>query len=68
VRPEDVVAYNEVARRVMQSNGIAIDDLYALALPRLSTLQLKNNVHFTTEGYEALARQVANSVLAALGK
>jgi hypothetical protein len=66
--PEDVTAYNDVAMRIMRANGIVVDDLYALALPRLGALQLKNNVHFTPEGYEALARQVADSVSKALEK
>ena len=32
------------------------------------TLQIKNNVHFTTEGSAALAERVAASVREALGK
>jgi lysophospholipase L1-like esterase len=61
-RSADVPAYNAAAVRVMQENGIPIDDLYALALPRLAAIQRPANVHFTDAGYAALARQVADSV------
>ena len=59
-------AFNEVARRVMQESGVAIDDLHAFALPRLAEIQLPQNVHFTPAGSDALARQVAASIRAAL--
>jgi acyl-CoA thioesterase-1 len=62
----DEIAYNAVARKIMEENGIAIDDLYAFALPRLKAIQLPNNVHFTDEGSEELAKQVASSILDAL--
>jgi acyl-CoA thioesterase-1 len=65
-QPDDVVKYNEAARRVMIKNGVAIDDLYAVALPRLADIQLPNNVHFTKEGSAELAKQVAASIEASL--
>jgi rhodanese-related sulfurtransferase/lysophospholipase L1-like esterase len=61
-RKGDDVEFNNVARKVMQESGVAIDDLYMLALPRLAEIQLKANVHFTPKGYEALAAQVAASI------
>jgi hypothetical protein len=67
-RSEDVIAYNRVALKVMEDNNVAIDDLYSFALPRLDEIQRPSNVHFTPAGSEALARQVAASILAALGK
>ena len=66
--PEDVLAYNEVAKRIMDERGIAIDDLYAFALPRLAEIQQPANVHFTEEGYEVLAQQVAASIEAAMAE
>ena len=66
--PGDVAKYNDAATRVIEENGIAINDLYAFALPRLKELQQPNNVHFKEEGSRALAEQVAASVLAALGQ
>ncbi len=62
----DVIAYNEAAREIMEKNGVAIDDLYAAALPRLEEIQLPENVHFTRQGYEFLARAVAQAIRAAL--
>jgi hypothetical protein len=64
--PGDEVRYNEIARRVMQKHGVAIDDLYAFALPRLAEIQLPANVHFKPEGSKQLADQVASSILKAL--
>jgi len=67
-RPADVAIYNAAARRVMDPNGIAIDDLNALAARRLSEIQLPKNVHFTPAGGEVLAAQVAASIRKALKK
>jgi lysophospholipase L1-like esterase len=60
--PADVARYNEAALRVMKDNGVAVDDLYTFALPRLSEIQQPVNVHYTDTGYEALATQVARSI------
>jgi len=65
---EDVIAYNAVAKKIMDENGIAIDDLYAFALPRLDKIQLKANVHFTDKGSTELAERVASAIEAALKK
>jgi lysophospholipase L1-like esterase len=61
-RDTDVVAYNTVAKKIMEENNIPIDDLYSFAKPQLEKLQKKNDVHFTEEGSAALARQVAASI------
>jgi arylsulfatase A-like enzyme/lysophospholipase L1-like esterase len=70
VRPyravEDVARYNTVATAVMAERGIAVNDLYAFALPRLAELQRPVDVHFTPAGSQALAAQVAASVRRAL--
>jgi len=62
----DAEKYNRVALRVMKNHGIAINDLYSFALERLGDIQRPKNVHFTPEGSEQLAEQVANSILKAL--
>jgi acyl-CoA thioesterase-1 len=59
----DEVKYNEIALRVMKKHGVAIDDLYAFALPRLSEIQLPANVHFKPEGSKQLAAHVAANIL-----
>ena len=64
----DEEKYNDVARRVMQKHGVAIDDLYAFAQPRLAEIQLPANVHFKPDGSKQLAKQVAASIGQALGK
>ena len=65
-KAEDVPRFNEVAKKVVDENQIAIDDLYTFALPKLKEIQLPANVHYTPKGYEALAGEVAKSILAAL--
>jgi acyl-CoA thioesterase-1 len=62
----DEVKYNEIALRIMQKHGVAIDDLYAFALPRLAEIQLPANVHFKPEGSKLLADRVAASISKAL--
>ncbi|MEA3210509.1 MAG: hypothetical protein QOE70_3566 [Chthoniobacter sp.] len=64
--PGDEVKYNEAAARVMKDEGVATDDLYAFALPRVSEIQLPKNVHFKGEGYAALAKQVVETITAAM--
>ena len=44
---KDEIAYNEAAARVMKDEGVAIDDLHALAESRLAEIQLPKNVHFS---------------------
>jgi hypothetical protein len=58
----DEVKYNEAALRVMKEFGVAIDDLYAFAKPKLAKIQLPKNVHFTPEGYQELAGQVGAAI------
>ena len=67
-QPADVLKYNEAARQVMIKNGVAIDDLFATALPKLADIQLPHNVHYTKEGYAEMAKQVAASIEEALKK
>jgi acyl-CoA thioesterase-1 len=62
----DVPLYNEAAARVMSDLGIPTNDLYAFMLPRMAELQLPQNVHFTSAGYEELAKQVAGVIAVAL--
>ena len=60
----DGAEYNVVAAGVMQSLGIATNDLFAFAQPRLEEIQRPANVHFTPEGSEELAKEVAGAILA----
>ena len=56
--PEDAARYNTVALKIMKENGIAIDDLYRFALPRLKEIQRPGNVHFTKKGSKQLGGEV----------
>jgi len=64
----DVVAYNAVAKKIMDENGVTINDLYSAALPNIATLQLPANVHFKGEGSAFLAKKVAESIVATLNQ
>ena len=63
---EDALAYNAVAKKIMDENDVAVDDLYAFALKQLDKIQRPANVHFTPEGSAVLAGQVAASIVKAL--
>src|SRR5262249_5031882 len=56
-KDSDVVAFNAVAKKIMEENGVAIDDLYTFAKPKLEKIQRPANVHFTPEGSDALAER-----------
>jgi acyl-CoA thioesterase-1 len=58
----DVSRYNTAARRVMGSQGVMIDDLYAVAAPRLAEIQIPLNVHFNQVGWEVLGDKVAAAI------
>lgn len=64
--PDDAARYNTAALRVMERHGIAVDDLYAFALPQLAEIQLPANVHFSPTGSERLAEAVVESILPVL--
>ena len=61
-----VPEYNAIAAKVMEDNGVAIDDLNAAITPRIAELQNPKDVHYKPEGYAFLAKQVAASIEAAL--
>jgi len=64
----DSVKYNEIAAKVMKENGIPIHDVYALVKPNMAELMLpKGNVHFTKQGSQTIANDVAAQILKALG-
>ena len=63
---KDFVTYNAVARKVMEENGIRVNDLYGFSLPRLHEIQIPVNSHFTPEGSKVLATQVTSAILKTL--
>ena len=62
----DVEKYNALAKKIMKEHGVAINDLYALALPKLKEIQRPVNVHFTPAGSELLAKEVVKHIREAL--
>jgi acyl-CoA thioesterase-1 len=67
-KPGDEVAFNAVAKKIMEENGVQINDLYTLANGRLKGIQRPANVHFTDAGSKVLAKQVAAHIESALKK
>jgi len=61
--------YNAIAARVMRKHGIATDDLFTLSKGFAGKLSTKaGDVHYTAEGYEKLANQVAATIESSLIK
>jgi hypothetical protein len=53
-----VISRNQAAQNVMKEFGIAVNDLYTVALEHLE-LRVPDGYHFLPEGYEVLADAVA---------
>ena len=51
------------AFQIMEGQGIPVNDLYTTALSQLKEIQIPFDVHFTFEGSEILAKQVADAIL-----
>jgi acyl-CoA thioesterase-1 len=60
--PGSEVPYNQVARAVATAEGVALNDLWAVASPRLAHLQIPRNVHFHARGSAELAQHVAAAI------
>ncbi|NNE00393.1 MAG: SGNH/GDSL hydrolase family protein [Pirellulaceae bacterium] len=58
----DETQYNRIAKRVMQENDIAINDLHGYVLPEFSRLQKPRDLHYTTAGSAYLAKRVAAQI------
>jgi acyl-CoA thioesterase-1 len=54
--------YNRVAVKIMNKNGILINNLHAFMVPRMAELQLPNNVHFTEQGSREMAKKVVERI------
>ncbi len=60
--------YNAAAVRVAKDAGALVNDLHAFVVRHTDAQQLPNNVHFTPQGYDQLAVEVAAKIEAALAK
>lgn len=65
---DDVSAYNRIAEEIMASEGVVINDLNSFIRNRLEGNQKPHDVHFTPEGSELLAGQVADAIEAQLSR
>ena len=63
----DEIKYNAIAEKIMNANGIPINDLHAHALLKTPSIQAKEgDVHFNKNGYRYLADKVARELSRAL--
>ena len=60
--------YNAAAVRVAKEAGILVNDLHAFVARHSDPQQLPNNVHFTPQGYDQLAVEVAARIEATLAR
>jgi lysophospholipase L1-like esterase len=65
---DDVGGYNRIAGKVMTECGVTVNDLNAFIRPHVAKYQTPHDVHFTAEGSEFLAEQVAAAIQAQLSK
>ena len=61
-----VKEYNVIAARVMAENGVITDDLNAHMTPEFDRLHNPKDLHYGAEGYEFLAKKVAEEITKAL--
>jgi lysophospholipase L1-like esterase len=65
----DEIVYNKVAAKVMNENGISVDDLWTAVQPHYPELQHRpNDVHYNDQGYRVLADSVVGSIKTSLAK
>lgn len=68
LRGDNIAKYNDAALKVMEEEGIAIDDLYTFVLPHRTEWQDGDTVHFNATGNKHLAQQVSESILKAIAE
>ncbi|MFZ2640107.1 MAG: SGNH/GDSL hydrolase family protein [Verrucomicrobiia bacterium] len=64
----DEAEYNDIAKKIMEANGVRINDLNAYITPQLDKMQKPKDVHYTDEGSAFLAKKVAAEIGAVLPK
>jgi sialidase-1 len=62
----DVVRYNAVAKRIMDTKRIKMVDLYSWTRPKLDQIQIPADIHFTPQGYRAIAGHLSHKIWEAL--
>ncbi len=56
------IPYNATAKKVMEEEGVAWNDIWALVKPQQDKLQGKRDVHFLPTGSAVIAEQVASAI------
>lgn len=57
-----IVERNAAAAEVMKKHDVAINNLFTFITPHLAKVQPPNDVHFNSEGYDLLGKQVAAAI------
>jgi hypothetical protein len=60
--------YNEIAAKVMTETGVRTNDLNAHITPQFDKLAVPQDLHYTKEGSEYLAKKVAEEIEKVLPK
>lgn len=56
-------AFRKAALKVMKNHNIPVNDLYKAIQPKMNKYSLgENNVHYNSDGYKFLAKQVAEEI------
>ncbi len=58
---EEIIQYNEVAKKVCKENNVPINDLFELAIT-FGEEMFKDYCHLQGDGYKLLAHQVSNEI------
>ena len=58
--------FNVVAKRVMNEEGVTLNDLWAFVTPQLDKLQQPGNPHFISKGSDVLAHEIAQVIATTL--
>lgn len=61
-RNEEIDQYNQVARELMEANGVPINDLHALVWDHVATYLSEDQLHLSEAGQHACAGAVADAV------
>lgn len=63
INPKTEKAYRKAALKVMKKHNVHINDLYTAIKPKQKDYAIgDDDVHFTSEGYQFLAKQVADKI------
>lgn len=57
-----VMKYNEAACRIMEAEGVLVNDLYGLCLKGPKYYKCEDMLHLTEEGYQEVAKQTAECI------